>query len=341
MIDDQLESGRRLALERLQQSGESGGDSAFDRIVRLAALALDAPSAGFAVITLERHQFRARHRLPQPESVRLVTLCASGMLNDEPLIVPDLTQDARFANDPLVAGPTGLRFLASAPVRSPELLSLGALCVLDVRPRRIMSHQLESLKDLALVLEREILLRSLMRIDPLTGLQTRFYYEFELDREWRRARRSRTPVSAMLIDVDGMASYNEIFGNAEGDTALGEIGHMLARRFRRASDVLVRVGGDRMLALLPETEAADVLQLARNVCMEVERMLLGNPQAGRTLTVSVGCATAANDADLALGYEVLIERAETALAQAKREGGNRAQQHSGTADLAVEARLSF
>jgi len=355
IIDVKSDSGLRLAVERMQQMDEPqtssaaslgvdiAPDNAFTRILSLAAQLLDAPSAAFAIINLERHYFRARLNLPGRESKRLVAFCASGMLNDEPLVVEDTLEDKRYRGDPLVASEPGVRFLISAPVRGPEMLSLGALAVLDYRPRRPTLAQIEGIRNLAALLEREILLRSLMRIDPLTGLQTRFYYEFEMDREWRRARRTRSPVTALLIDVDKMADYNEVFGNLSGDRALTDIGRLLTARFRRASDVLVRVGGDRMLVLLPETESDDGLRLATTICRDIEALGMGNSATHATLTVSIGCATANNERDFARGYESLIESAENALSAAKLAGGNRVTRfvNDRPSPPEPEARLAF
>ena len=342
MIDINQEAVRRSAAERLQRMESPVGDSAMDRITRLTSQLLGVPSAGFAVIDLERRQFRSQLNLPGPESTRLVAFCASGMLSDEPLVVEDTLLDARFQNDPLVTGAPQIRFLMSAPVRNPDMLSLGALFALDLRPRRVSPTEIDAIKDLAALLEREIVLRSLMRIDPLTGLQTRYYYEFEMDREWRRARRSRSPFTALLVDVDRMAAYNDMFGQDRGDRALAEIGRLLSRRFRRASDVMVRIAGDRLLVLLPDTEAGDGLRLADAIRSEVEALQIGSTTTGVTLTVSVGCATASSEDAFNRGHELLIEDAEDALGAAKRAGGNRVAQFSSEPRTALpEPRLSF
>ncbi len=132
------------------------GDPLFDSITALAAQACDAPVALFSLIDRERQWFKANHGLHGvAETPREVAFCAHAILGEEILVVPDATRDVRFARNPLVVSDPRIRFYAGIPLRDPRGLALGALCVMDYRPRDLEPPQrvaLERLSRLALSL---------------------------------------------------------------------------------------------------------------------------------------------------------------------------------------------
>jgi len=79
---------------------------------------------------------------------REVSLCAHVIASDEVLIVRDLARDPRFANKPFVKE-RGLRFYASVPLRGPNGFPIGALCILDTKPREITTQEQELFKMIA------------------------------------------------------------------------------------------------------------------------------------------------------------------------------------------------
>jgi diguanylate cyclase (GGDEF)-like protein len=290
------------------------------------ARALDMPTAAFTVVELERQYFKSLTGFPIPDTQQNVSFCSQAIVFDEPMIVEDASLDPRLSESPLVTAYPGIRFYAGIAIRSPEQMPIGALCVLDNRPRERPADIVQVLTDMGSLLERELLLRSLMRYDPLTGLQNRSYSELELDREWRRARRSRQPLTALMVDIDHLAEFNETFGYAEGDRALREIGNLLSRHFRRSADLLIRLGGDRVLIVLPDTALEDGLRMAEAAREGVEALGLGNPKAASQLTVSIGCATVNSEAGFLRGYESLVREAASALESAKATGRNQVMQ---------------
>src|SRR5262249_9097447 len=149
------------------------------------------------------------------------------------------------------------------------------------------------------------------------------YSELELDREWRRARRSRQALTMLMIDVDRLADFNETFGYSEGDRALRELGDLLTRQFRRSADLLIRLGGDRVLIVLPDTDQDDGLRMAEGAREAVEALGLGNPKADSQLTISIGLATVHSEAGFLRGHEALVREASSALETAKATGRNR------------------
>lgn len=297
--------------------------SPFIRLVQLACNALDAPFGAFAAIDLERHYFRASVGLAPHQASLCVPLCAAAMFSDLPVCVSNLGADKRFQSLAVVLREPGLRSYAAVSVRNPQGLPVGTFWVADTRTRQFSESFQETLASFGNLAERELLLRMLARTDALTGLQNRSYFDQDIDREWRRARRGRHSVTALMIDVDHMADFNEQFTFERGDQALQTIADLMLGRFRRASDLLIRVSGDRILALLPETELEDGTRLGEDLRREIEAVGLGNPTAGTVLTVSIGAATATSFTGYHEGFEGLIHRAGAALRRAKSEGRNR------------------
>lgn len=155
------------------------------------------------------------------------------------------------------------------------------------------------------------------RSDPLTGLLNRRGLEGQFAFAIALARRSGRPLSLLAVDVDHFKRVNDTHGHGVGDQVLQSLAQTLQQRLR-SSDVAARIGGEEFVALLPDTSleearaAADALRLA--VAAQ------SHPQAG-PITISLGVsALRADDADNA---STLLERADAALYQAKKEGRNR------------------
>ncbi len=102
-----------------------------------------------SLIDERRQWFKAEVGLGVRETPLDRSICLTAMLQPGLTIVPDLTEDPRFARNPLVAGEPHLRFYAGAVLRTPDGVPLGALCVLDFVPRRLTEDQVDTLQLLA------------------------------------------------------------------------------------------------------------------------------------------------------------------------------------------------
>jgi PAS domain S-box-containing protein len=150
--DDERRVAAVQALELLDQPVEER----FDRITRLAAHALDVPIAFITLIDENRWWAVSCHGVEDREVPRAQSMCAWALGSDEPLIVPDLRLDTRFAHNPLVATENGLRFYAGKPIADAAGQRVGTLCVLDRRPRTLDADAVRRLEDLAVLAELEI-----------------------------------------------------------------------------------------------------------------------------------------------------------------------------------------
>jgi len=149
------EQQRLHALSALQLL-DTSADPRFDRITRIAARLFHVPIALVSMLDDERQWFRSRHEMDTATSLHAVALGYQALCNGEALVVPDTLEDPRFADHPMVTGSPHVRFYAGYPVRSQEGHALGALCLVDIRPRNDDDIDLDSLRHLAEMVEEEI-----------------------------------------------------------------------------------------------------------------------------------------------------------------------------------------
>lgn len=173
-----------------------------------------------------------------------------------------------------------------------------------------------------LVYEMESTREALHRLatrDSLTQAFNRRYLMERLEAEAARAARCGQPLAVLMIDADQFKAVNDRFGHATGDRVLQHIADACAASLR-PYDLLARYGGEEFVVLLPETTLPQAGEVAERVLAAVAQMHL-DPVAGEplTVTVSIGAAVLASTDS---GGAALLQRADVALYQAKRNGRN-------------------
>jgi diguanylate cyclase (GGDEF)-like protein len=155
--------------------------------------------------------------------------------------------------------------------------------------------------------------------DGLTRVYNRAYLAELLPRQLRLARRSGAPLAALMVDVDHFKRINDTLGHAAGDKVLVALARCIERQLR-ASDVVVRYGGEEFTVILPDTPVAGAFVTAERLRAAIAAMTDrdGLPD-GLRITASIGLAAAIKGDDGAQ----LLPRADAALYQAKRGGRNR------------------
>jgi len=155
--------------------------------------------------------------------------------------------------------------------------------------------------------------------DSLTNCVSRDHGLETLDREMERSRRSRQPLSILMVDVDQFKQINDGLGHLRGDDLLRDVGALLTRVLRK-TDVKCRYGGDEFMIILLDTSLVGAQQAAESLRRKVAALPMVVDGKAFTVTVSIGIAEAGPEEPGATG---LIGRADEALYQAKREGRNR------------------
>jgi diguanylate cyclase (GGDEF)-like protein len=147
---------------------------------------------------------------------------------------------------------------------------------------------------------------SASRIDPLTGVFNRRFLDEYLTMMVARSRRSRQPLSLLMVDLDGFKQFNDQQGHAAGDGVLREVALSLAGALRE-DNVVARYGGDEFVVVLPNTPG----EFARHVAAELRGLFTGN------ISISVGVACLGPRGG---SKQELLEKADEALYRAKRTG---------------------
>ena len=264
-----------------------------------------------------------------------------------------LSGDTRGAEDVLQWGDLAEQLLASGPDKTPTGLTtdraLGfplivggkAMGVLGVRPphgtlaadrRRIIEAAAAllavSIKNAQLF--REVKDNSVK--DALTGCFTRGHAVDVIDAELRRARRSQTPVSLIMFDLDHFKDVNDRFGHLCGDAVLSAVGKRM-KEVLRGSDLKCRYGGEEFLVLLPETPLHGARRVAETLRREIAERPVPWSGEGVTVTASFGLAQTMPGE---VNVQAVIARADQALYRAKDDGRNCVRIAADTATLVAD-----
>lgn len=156
--------------------------------------------------------------------------------------------------------------------------------------------------------------------DELTGLYNHRFFQESLTNELASAERYRHPASIILFDVDNFKAVNDTYGHRGGDAVMRAIGQYL-QRTTRACDVAARYGGDEFVVLLRETNLDGATVRAANICSEIGGTAI--EADGFTIKVTVSVGIAAHPPGSAMTKDALVDLADQAMYQSKRDGRNR------------------
>lgn len=159
--------------------------------------------------------------------------------------------------------------------------------------------------------------------DVLTGWNNRRYLAVRLGEELARARRDRTRLVCLMLDIDHFKQVNDNWGHAAGDAVLKELAQRIEAQVR-ASDVAARYGGEEFIVLLPDTNVEAAQKLAERIRREIAASPIRLPCGEDvTITASIGIAEVSpkpGENDLKTLGDSLIARADVALYAAKSAG---------------------
>lgn len=157
-------------------------------------------------------------------------------------------------------------------------------------------------------------------IDPLTGLHNRRYGLSHLERVAARCREQGLRAGVILMDIDHFKQVNDTYGHPVGDRVLARVAQALAQNLR-SEDLVARIGGEEFLAVLPDSDLAQIRIVAERLRAAVEALEVPLPGEGLLrVTLSLGIAMI-EDRDDASAYA--LSRVDQALYAAKDEGRNR------------------
>jgi diguanylate cyclase (GGDEF)-like protein len=170
-------------------------------------------------------------------------------------------------------------------------------------------------------------LNTLATHDGLTGLANRRYLDATIEREFRRAVRSRQPVSIVMIDIDHFKDYNDCYGHPAGDDCLCAVARSIEGCLRRAGDLAGRWGGEEFVVVLPGSDATRAVAFAETMRLAVRGLALRHGRSERGIvTLSAGVATFVPGRS-AGAWQALVADADAALYAAKASGRDTVKMH--------------
>ena len=160
-------------------------------------------------------------------------------------------------------------------------------------------------------------------VDPLTQIANRRRFDDTMTLEIKKAKRTGTILSVLLLDIDHFKFYNDTYGHLEGDSCLKKVAAALSTSLKRPKDLAARWGGEEFACLLPNTNAKGAQNVAEVLREAIQNLSIPHKSSpvNEVVTVSVG-VVASNPMD-DNSFDNLLKRADEALYQAKESGRNR------------------
>ena len=148
----------KIRLDTLRSLGvlDTPPEERYDRLTRTAKRLFGVPIALVSLIDENRQWFKSCVGVSVSETPRDISFCGHAILGDEVLVIPDATKDVRFADNPLVLSGPEIRFYAGCPLNI-NGHKMGTLCLIDPIARSFSEEDITALKDLASMVEHELL----------------------------------------------------------------------------------------------------------------------------------------------------------------------------------------
>ena len=329
------DNSRLAALHRYEALDVPTGED-FTFLTELAAKVCDVPYAFITLVDAERVFVKSFTGLAVDSMPRGQCYCSLAVLGDDATEICDLSKDARTAGMPLTTEAPYMRMYSSVPLTTSDGYAIGTLCVMHTRPGCLSTAQRDMLRKLARQVMALLELRAnekalktsmdelatLATTDELTGLHNRRSLMNRLRFEVARTRRFRTPLSAVMVDVDHFKRINDEFGHQVGDEVLASIGRLL-RDNVRVIDVAGRYGGEELCILLPNTPLEGARKFAETLRSRIEAQVHSAGARTVPVTASLGVGSF-NHMDID-DAEMLLKQADAALYRAKANGRNRVE----------------
>lgn len=161
-------------------------------------------------------------------------------------------------------------------------------------------------------------LQQMSRVDGLTGLFNRRYWEERFSEEHKRIIRSNTPASAIMLDIDHFKGVNDNYGHPAGDHVIKMLAKIIKKSVRE-TDVCGRYGGEEFAILLPETDAKNARLVAERIRGVTEKYTCIHEGIEIKFTVSLGIAQFHTTYTT---HMMWLEQADQALYMSKEGGRN-------------------
>jgi diguanylate cyclase (GGDEF)-like protein len=166
-------------------------------------------------------------------------------------------------------------------------------------------------------------LAQISKIDPLTGIPNRRFFDVEFKNAWELALQTKQPLSVLMFDLDHFKQINDVHGHDYGDTVLVLVARTIRETLRNANDIVARYGGEEFIALLPNQYLSQAIVIAERLCEAVRSIQLPPGRGEMEVRISTCIGTASIIPSTGISRTGLLRAADAALYEAKNEGRNR------------------
>ena len=160
-------------------------------------------------------------------------------------------------------------------------------------------------------------LEKLSKLDPLTELPNRRFFDKKLQEEWNQSLQKKQPISILMIDIDFFKGYNDHYGHIQGDECLIAVAHNLKSQLNDKNQFVARFGGEEFVVLLSNTDRSMAFIIAEKLRTTIEHLNLPHEcsEISNIVTISIGFnSIIASDDDTISDF---INQADQALYMAK------------------------
>lgn len=157
--------------------------------------------------------------------------------------------------------------------------------------------------------------------DELTGVRNRRFFNASLNVDIKRANRTQTAISLLMLDIDHFKQFNDRYGHVAGDECLKDVAGILLDSVTRSEDCVARYGGEEFAIILPGTQLEGALKVAESIRENVARHATHTQDGPSHITVSIGVTSLVPEEHASGDY--VIQLADSALYRAKELGRNR------------------
>jgi diguanylate cyclase (GGDEF)-like protein len=163
-------------------------------------------------------------------------------------------------------------------------------------------------------------LKQLAERDGLTGLYNRRVMEGMLPALWQQAITERCSLVVMMVDIDHFKPYNDMLGHPRGDECLKRVAEILSKLARRPNDFCTRYGGEEFCIIYYGVDSEFADDMAEAIRNSVRASALPHPASSIADVVTVSVGAVSCQPRIGIGPSDLIERADSALYEAKHRG---------------------
>lgn len=250
----------------------------FEPIIRIGEKIFDVETSFISFINEDNEWVDLHHGFVVRSIICEMPFCIDDILSGVSFLVKDTYGDPRISAPPPFIRERHIRFCAGTPLREPSsCLIIGALIIIDSKPRHIGDDIFRLLSELSAIIEHLLMISRQATHDSLTNVLNRNGFMGIAEKILQQHHRDKSALIILFVDIDGFKKINDEFGHHEGDRALSMFAGVLNEAFR-VNDVCARIGGDEFIVLMPncslsESESATARMLSALTCLTKDRQL--------------------------------------------------------------------